>query len=218
MNSNPAWRHGWAGAGAGQNSSEQLRTAPLHCTKHPTVAASCSGTQGQPAPPATGLAARPGSPTPPGKQDKIPSCSRWVLCPDFLRHLPNNHSAHASSGTGLGLLSISAQPSFLSEQFCQLKPLPQVSKGRFLGLKQRKVKVITTVSKSLDHSGIRVFLPTRHSGPGEHSDTKLCHSTQDCTARVCRKQTTSNSLSWDKQFTFLLSSPLCTSFTSFKHH
>lgn len=65
-----------------------------------------------------------------------PPAPERFLCPDFLRHFPDNHSAHASSGTGLGLLSISAHSSFLSEQFCKLKPLPQVSKGRFLGSKQ----------------------------------------------------------------------------------
>lgn len=53
----------------------------------------------------------------------------------FLEAL-SRQSAYASSGTGLGLLGISAHPSFLSEQFCKLKPLPQVSKGRYLALKQ----------------------------------------------------------------------------------
>lgn len=40
------------------------------------------------------------------------------------------------------------------------------------------MKVITIVNKSLDHSGIRVSLPKRHPGLGEHSDTNLCHTAQ----------------------------------------
>lgn len=62
-----------------------------------------------------------------------PPAPERFLCPDFLRHFPNNHSV---VGTWLGLLSISARTSFLSEQFSKLKPLPQVSKGKFLGSKQ----------------------------------------------------------------------------------